>query len=160
MKVGILGGGQLGRMLLQAAANYTVETFVLENDISCPSAHLCHHFIKGDIHDFETVYQFGKNLDAITIEIEAVNIDALDKLYSEGVKIFPSPEAIRIIKNKIVQKEFYHKNEIPSSNFLITHSIEELKKLTHFCMVTKAETIHIISLLHTKHSTVTIDIYE
>ena len=132
MKVGILGGGQLGRMLLQAAANYTVETFVLENDISCPSAHLCHHFIKGDIHDFETVYQFGKNLDAITIEIEAVNIDALDKLYSEGVKIFPSPEAIRIIKNKIVQKEFYHKNEIPSSNFLITHSIEELKKLTHF----------------------------
>jgi 5-(carboxyamino)imidazole ribonucleotide synthase len=127
MKVGILGGGQLGRMLLQAAANYTVETFVLENDISCPSAHLCHHFIKGDINDFETVYQFGKNLDALTIEIEAVNIDALDKLAAEGVKIFPSPEAIRIIKNKIVQKEFYKKNEIPSSDFLITRSLDNLR---------------------------------
>lgn len=132
MKVGILGGGQLGRMLLQAAANYTVETFVLENDIICPSAHLCQHFTKGDITDFETVYQFGKDLDAITIEIEAVNIDALDKLASEGVKIFPSPEAIRIIKNKIVQKEFYKKNEIPSSHFLITDSLEDLKKQVDF----------------------------
>jgi 5-(carboxyamino)imidazole ribonucleotide synthase len=132
MKVGILGGGQLGRMLLQAAANYTVETFVLENDLECPAAHLCHHFTKGDIRDFETVYQFGKNLDALTIEIESVNIDALDKLAAEGVKIFPSPSAIRIIKNKIVQKEFYKKNEIPSSNFLITNSIEDLKKHEDF----------------------------
>jgi 5-(carboxyamino)imidazole ribonucleotide synthase len=104
MKVGILGGGQLGRMLLQAAANYTVETFVLENDANCPSAHLCHHFTKGDITDFETVYHFGKNLDAITIEIESVNVDALDKLEKEGVKIYPTPAAIRIIKNKIIQK--------------------------------------------------------
>jgi len=109
MKVGILGGGQLGRMLLQAAANYTVETFVLENDASCPSAHLCHHFVKGDIKDFDTVYEFGRNLDALTIEIEAVNIEALEKLAVEGVKIFPNPAAIRIIKNKIVQKEFYQK---------------------------------------------------
>jgi 5-(carboxyamino)imidazole ribonucleotide synthase len=132
MKVGILGGGQLGRMLLQAAANYTVETFVLENDTVCPAAHLCQHFTKGDITDFETVYQFGKDLDAITIEIEAVNIDALDKLASEGVKIFPSPEAIRIIKNKIVQKEFYKKHEIPSSHFLITNSLEDLKKQVDF----------------------------
>lgn len=132
MKVGILGGGQLGRMLLQAAANYTVETFVLENDSHCPAAHLCHHFTKGDIRDFETVYQFGKNLDAITIEIESVNIDALDKLASEGVKIFPNPAAIRIIKNKITQKEFYQKNEIPTSNFLITNSIEDLQKHESF----------------------------
>jgi 5-(carboxyamino)imidazole ribonucleotide synthase len=132
MKVGILGGGQLGRMLLQAAANYTVETFVLENDLTCPSAHLCHHFTKGDITDFETVYQFGKHLDAITIEIEAVNIDALDKLASEGVKIFPSPAAIRIIKNKIVQKEFYKKHAIPSSHFLITDSLDDLKKQVDF----------------------------
>ncbi len=73
MKVGILGGGQLGRMLLQAAANYTVETFVIEKDENCPAAHLCHHFVRGDIRDFEAVYNFGKNLDAITIEIEDVN---------------------------------------------------------------------------------------
>ncbi len=78
-KVGILGGGQLGRMLLQEAANYPVETFVMENDPDCPAAHLCHHFIKGDIKNFDDVYAFGKNLDAITIEIEAVNVDALEK---------------------------------------------------------------------------------
>lgn len=132
MKVGILGGGQLGRMLLQAAANYTVETFVLENDPACPAAHLCHHFIQGDIKDFDTVYEFGRNLDALTIEIEAVNIEALEKLAEEGVKIFPNPAAIRIIKNKIIQKEFYKKNEIPTSDFVITKSLEDLKKHSDF----------------------------
>src|SRR3954466_5335368 len=100
MKAGILGGGQLGRMLLQAAANYVVETFVLENDEHCPAAHLCHHFTKGDIRDFETVYGFGKELDAVTIEIESVNTEALEKLESEGLKIYPRPSAIKIIKNK------------------------------------------------------------
>ena len=126
MKVGILGGGQLGRMLLQAAANYTVETHVLENDESCPSAHLCHYFVKGDITNFETVYAFGKNLDAITIEIESVNVDALAQLEKEGVKIYPSPAAIRIIKNKIIQKQFYKDNGIPSPPFAITQTKGEL----------------------------------
>ena len=91
-KVGILGGGQLGRMLLQAAANYPVETFVMENDAECPAAHLCHHFIKGDITNFNDVYNFGKGLDAITIEIESVNEDALEKLEAEGVKVYPKPD--------------------------------------------------------------------
>jgi 5-(carboxyamino)imidazole ribonucleotide synthase len=90
MKVGILGGGQLGRMLLQAAANYVVETYVLENHEDCPAAHLCHHFTKGDITDFDAVYNFGKNLDALTIEIESVNVEALEKLEKEGVKISTS----------------------------------------------------------------------
>lgn len=128
MKVGILGGGQLGRMLLQAAANYPVETFVMEDDdADCPSAHLCHHFIKGDIRDFDAVYNFGKNLDAITIEIEAVNVEALEKLESEGVKVFPNSAAIKIIKNKILQKQFYSNNEIPSPLFVITENADQLK---------------------------------
>jgi len=127
-KAGILGGGQLGRMLLQAAANYPVETYVLENDNDCPSAHLCHHFIKGDIRNFDDVYKFGKGLDAITIEIESVNVDALDKLEAEGVKIFPRPAALRIIKDKILQKQFYHDNEIPTSAFVVTANREELAK--------------------------------
>lgn len=127
LKVGILGGGQLGRMLLQAAANYVVETYVLENDEHCPAAHLCHHFTKGDIKDFETVYNFGKNLDALTIEIEAVNVDALEKLESEGVKIYPKPSAIKTIKNKIRQKEFYKTHQIPSPGFIITQNINDLK---------------------------------
>src|SRR6185295_6708998 len=95
LKIGILGGGQLGRMLLQAAANYPVETFVMENDTECPAAHLCHHFTKGDIKNFDDVYRFGKGLDAITIEIENVNVDALEKLEAEGVKIFPKPSVLK-----------------------------------------------------------------
>lgn len=132
MKAGILGGGQLGRMLLQAAANYTVETYVMENDSNCPAAHLCHHFVKGDINDFDAVYQFGKGLDVLTIEIEAVNVDALEKLESEGVKIFPKPSAIRIIKNKILQKQFYQTNDIPTSPFVITENLAALQEQSDF----------------------------
>ena len=132
MKIGILGGGQLGRMLLQAAANYVVETYVLENDKDCPAANLCDHFIKGDITDFKTVYKFGKNLDAITIEIESVNVEALEKLEKEGVKIYPKPSAIKIIKNKIAQKEFYRSHEIPTSEFVVTDNIEALQKQLDF----------------------------
>ncbi len=126
MKAGILGGGQLGRMLLQAAANYTVETFVLENDPHCPAAHLCHHFIQGDITSFDDVYAFGKKVDVLTIEIENVNIEALEKLEAEGIKVIPKPSAIKIIKNKIKQKGFYQVNEIPTSDFVVTHTKESL----------------------------------
>ena len=126
MKAGILGGGQLGRMLLQAAANYTVETFVLENDPHCPAAHLCHNFILVDITSFDDVNAFGKKVDVLTIEIENVNIEALEKLESEGVKVIPKPSAIKIIKNKIKQKGFYQVNEIPTSDFVVTHTKESL----------------------------------
>ncbi|MBC7936461.1 MAG: 5-(carboxyamino)imidazole ribonucleotide synthase [Rhizobacter sp.] len=125
-KAGILGGGQLGRMLLQSAANYPVETFVMENDLNCPAAHLCHHFTKGDITSFDDVYNFGKGLDVLTIEIESVNEDALEKLEAEGVKIYPKPAALRIIKNKILQKQFYKTNEVPTSDFIITQNAAEL----------------------------------
>jgi 5-(carboxyamino)imidazole ribonucleotide synthase len=132
MKAGILGGGQLGRMLLQSAIDYPVETYVLENDEHCPSAHLCHHFIKGDIKDFDSVYNFGKHLDVLTIEIEAVNVDALERLEEDGVKIFPKPSAIRIINNKILQKEFYRLHEIPSPEFVTTETIASLKEHVNF----------------------------
>ncbi len=132
LKVGILGGGQLGRMLLQAAANYPVETFVLENDNECPAAHLCHHFTKGDIKDFDSVYNFGKTLDALTIEIENVNVEALEKLEAEGVKIYPKPSVLRIIKNKIRQKEYYSQFKIPTAGYLITDNLEELKSQEKF----------------------------
>ena len=125
-KAGILGGGQLGRMLLQAAANYPVITHVMENDENCPAAHLCHHFTKGDINNFDAVYNFGKNLDCLTIEIESVNTEALEKLQQEGVKIYPQPQALKTIKNKILQKQFYADNQIPSSPFRITQNREEL----------------------------------
>ena len=131
-KVGILGGGQLGRMLLQSAANYPVETYVMENDEQCPSAHLCHHFTKGNIKDFDAVYNFGKQVDVLTIEIEAVNVDALEKLESEGVKVIPKPSVLRIIKNKIEQKKYYQQYQIPTAEFVITETKEELKALASF----------------------------
>lgn len=128
LKVGILGGGQLGRMLLQAAANYQVETHVLENDDECPAAHLCRHFVKGDIRDYDAVYRFGKSLDALTIEIENVNIDALEQLEAEGVKIFPKPSVLRIITNKAQQKLYYLENNIPTAAFAILQSREEMSQ--------------------------------
>ncbi len=131
-KIGILGGGQLGRMLLQAAANYPVETFVLENDNGCPAAHLCHHFTKGDIKDFEAVYKFGKGLVAFTIEIENVNVEALEKLEAGGVKVYPKPSVLKTIKNKILQKQYYQQHSIPSSEFIITNNLQELNQQENF----------------------------
>lgn len=128
VKVGILGGGQLGRMLLQAAANYPVETHVLEADDACPAARLCSHFVKGSITDYETVYQFGKALDALTIEIEAVNIDALERLEEEGKKVYPRPAVLRIIQNKILQKQYYKEHSIPTAAFVVTQSKADLQK--------------------------------
>jgi 5-(carboxyamino)imidazole ribonucleotide synthase len=132
MKVGILGGGQLGRMLLQAAANYPVETYLLENDPNAPAAHLCHHFVQGDIRNFDDVYNFGKGLQALTIEIESVNDDALERLEAEGVQIYPRPAALRTIKNKISQKKFYSEHSIPTAEYTITQNLAELRDKTDF----------------------------
>jgi 5-(carboxyamino)imidazole ribonucleotide synthase len=130
-KTGILGGGQLGKMLLQAAANYPVETHVLENDPAAPAAHLCHYFTKGDITDFEAVYQFGKDLDIITIEIENVNIEALEKLESEGKTVIPKPAVLKTIKNKVLQKEFYSDHQIPTAAFVTTTGKSEIAGYLH-----------------------------
>ncbi|HUR66432.1 MAG TPA: 5-(carboxyamino)imidazole ribonucleotide synthase [Chitinophagaceae bacterium] len=132
LKIGILGGGQLGRMLLQAAANYPVETFVLENDAECPAAHLCGHFTKGDIKDFNAVYNFGKDLDALTIEIENVNVEALEKLEAEGVRIYPKPAVLKTIKNKILQKKYYLQHQVPTAGFLVTSDLTSLKEQESF----------------------------
>ena len=131
-QIGILGGGQLGKMLLQAAANYPVSTYVMENESDCPAAHLCHHFIDGDIRNFSDVYNFGKNLDAITIEIESVNEEALQKLENEGVTVYPKPSALSIIKNKILQKQFYKENQIPTADFVVTANRNDVQSFPAF----------------------------
>jgi 5-(carboxyamino)imidazole ribonucleotide synthase len=130
-KVGILGGGQLGRMLLQEAANYPMEVSVMENDPNCPAAHLCDHFIKGDITNYEDVINFGKHLDVITIEIENVNIEALESLERQGVNVIPRPHALKIIKNKIHQKSFYQQHQIPSADFAVLNSKNEIHDHHH-----------------------------
>lgn len=118
-------------MLLQAAANYPVETHVLEADGECPAAHLCHRFTKGSIRDFEAVYNFGKALDAVTIEIENINIDALEKLESEGVKIYPRPSVLRIIKNKAAQKRYYSQHLIPTAAYAVLSHRNEIEAHQH-----------------------------
>ena len=135
LRIGILGGGQLGRMLLQVAANYPVETFVLESGKKPPAASLCHHFIEGDIKNHDAVYNFGKLVDVLTIEIEHVNIEALFKLEEEGLKVFPNPQALKIIKDKGLQKEFYKKHNIPTSEFHLINRKHELNSYLNFLPV-------------------------
>ncbi len=132
LKIGILGGGQLGRMLLQRAPDYPVETFVLEDADDAPAAHLCHHFMKGNINDFETVLNFGRKVDVLTIEIEHVNVDALFQLENEGVKIFPKPEVLKVIKDKGLQKQFYEKHNIPSPPFILTNNAADVVANVNF----------------------------
>lgn len=117
IKLGILGGGQLGRMFIQNALNYDLEIHVLENDINAPSSKIADSFVCGDIKDFNTVMQFGKDLDIITIEIENVNVDALFELEKKGVKVFPQAHVIKLIQDKGTQKEFYRNNNIPTAPF-------------------------------------------
>ena len=132
LRIGILGGGQLGRMLLQSAANYHVETFVLESGTNPPASSVSHHFVAGNIRDFDTVYKFGKQVDVLTIEIEDVNLEALVKLEEEGLKIYPRPSALRIIKDKGLQKEFYKLHNIPSAEFHLMQRKHELNSYINF----------------------------
>lgn len=132
LKIGILGGGQLGRMLLQSAANYHVETYVLESGNNPPASSLCHHFVEGDIRDFDTVYAFGKKVDVLTIEIENVNVDALFKLEAEGVRVVPKPAVLQTIKDKGLQKQFYVDHGIPTSDFILTENEEDAKLKTEY----------------------------
>lgn len=139
--LGILGGGQLGRMLIQEAINYDVRVAVLDPASDCPCAEIAHLFVKGDFNDFDTVYAFGKKADVLTIEIEHVNVDALELLESEGKEIYPRPSFLRMVKDKGLQKEFYTRNSIPTSPFRTYSNLEELKRgEVHFPFVQKLRT--------------------
>jgi len=131
LKLGILGGGQLGRMLIQQAINYNVTSLVLDPDPDAPCKHLSNYFENGSITDFDTVYNFGKKADIITIEIEKVNIDALEQLEKEGKQVFPQSRVIRLIQDKGVQKQFFKENDIPTAPFQIVNNKEDMEN-SHF----------------------------
>ncbi len=138
LKLGILGGGQLGRMLIQQAINYNVTTLVLDPDADAPCKHISNYFENGSITDFDTVYNFGKKADIITIEIEKVNIDALEQLEKEGKKVFPQSRVIRLIQDKGVQKQFFKENDIPTSPFQIVNTKEDMENSPfHFPYILK-----------------------
>ncbi len=128
-RVAVLGGGQLGRMLIQEAADLDVHIDVLDPDPNAPCRNIAGSFTQGSLLDFDTVYNFGKEADTITIEIENVNVDALEKLEKEGKRVFPQPAVIRMIQDKGLQKEFYKKHNIPSSPYFLVNSKEEIKPL-------------------------------
>lgn len=128
LKLGILGGGQLGRMLIQSAVNYNVHCYVLDPDKNAPCNGFSKDFTNGDLLDFDSVYNFGKNLDLLTIEIEHVNVQALEKLNNQGVKVYPSLEVIRIVQDKGLQKEFYKKNNIPTPKFYLIENKNQIKQ--------------------------------
>lgn len=127
-KLGILGGGQLGKMLLTETRKFDIQTLVLDPSEEAPSRFGCNAFYRGTLLDYDTVYQFGKMVNLLTIEIENVNLDALDALEKEGVPIFPSPKTLRLIQNKGRQKDFYVENEIPTSPHQRFVDINDLKK--------------------------------
>jgi len=127
-KLGILGGGQLGKMLLTETRKFDITTFVLDPSKDAPAQFGANKFLIGSLLDYETVYQFGKMCDAITIEIENVNLDALAKLEEEGHLVFPSPKTLRLIQNKGKQKDFYIENNIPTSKHQRFVDLNDLKK--------------------------------
>ena len=128
LQLGILGGGQLGRMMIQEAINYNVNVHVLDPDKNAPCRKLCNYFECGSLSDYDTVYNFGKNLDMITIEIEKVNVDALEALENEGVLVYPQSRVIRLIQDKGMQKQFFKQNDIPTSAFQLISNKEVLKE--------------------------------
>ncbi|UZD39266.1 5-(carboxyamino)imidazole ribonucleotide synthase [Capnocytophaga ochracea] len=126
--LGILGGGQLGKMLLTETRKFDITTKVLDPSPDAPCRIACNTFVQGNLTDFNTVYNFGKDVDVLTIEIENVNVEALEKLQTEGVKVYPSPQTIKNIQNKATQKQFYATHGIPTAPFQVFQNTESLKK--------------------------------
>ena len=127
-KVGILGGGQLGKMLLAETRKFDIQTYILDPSDETPSQFGATKFFRGILMDFDTVYQFGKMVNLLTIEIENVNLDALDKLEEEGLPVYPSPKTLRLIQNKGRQKDFYVQNNIPTSPHQRFIDLNDLRK--------------------------------
>jgi 5-(carboxyamino)imidazole ribonucleotide synthase len=132
IKIGVLGGGQLGRMMIQSAINYNLYICCLDPDPNAPCKTFANEFTKGSLTDYDTVYKFGKDKDIITIEIENVNVEALKDLQKEGKKVFPQPEVIEIIQDKGLQKMFYQRNDIPSPDFFLVENKSQIEKYKDF----------------------------
>ncbi|MCA0153989.1 5-(carboxyamino)imidazole ribonucleotide synthase [Winogradskyella vincentii] len=127
-KLGILGGGQLGKMILYSTRKFDIYTCVLDPSKDAPARLACDEFTVGDLLDYDTVIDFGKKVDILTIEIENVNVDALEKLENDGVKVYPSAKTLKTIQNKAHQKLFYRDHNIPTadfSRFAYTSEIDE-----------------------------------
>jgi 5-(carboxyamino)imidazole ribonucleotide synthase len=140
-RLGVLGGGQLGRMLLQEAINYDVRVCVLDPAADAPCATICHEFVTGSFQDYDTVLNFGKDKDVITIEIEHVNVAALEELEKMGKSVYPKPSFLRMVQDKGNQKEFYSQHQIPTAPFFLIDNPSSLDTSTvRFPFVLKSRT--------------------
>jgi 5-(carboxyamino)imidazole ribonucleotide synthase len=126
-RLGMIGGGQLGRMFIQEAINFDVEVHILDSDLNAPCKLIAHSFTEGSITDYDALYNFGLDKDILTVEIENVNVEALEALEKLGKKVFPQPRVLKIIKDKGLQKQFYLDNAIPTAPFFLIHSEKELE---------------------------------
>ncbi|MEC7619671.1 MAG: 5-(carboxyamino)imidazole ribonucleotide synthase [Bacteroidota bacterium] len=126
--LGILGGGQLGKMLLYTTRKWDIKTSVLDPKENAPARLACDSFTKGDLTNFQAVYDFGKKVDILTIEIEKVNVKALEKLAQEGVKVYPQPHVLKTIQNKCLQKKFYKSHNIPTASFEEFKTLNQVKE--------------------------------
>lgn len=136
-KVGVLGGGQLGRMLIQSGIDFNVPFKVLDPDAHAPCAAIA-EFVHGKLKDFDTVVAFGEDCDVITIEIEHVNTDALKTLEAKGKHIYPQPSVIELIQDKRRQKQFYAESGIPTAPFVLVENASDVKSTaTQFPVVNK-----------------------
>ena len=124
--LGVLGGGQLGRMLIQSAIDFNINVHVLDPNPQAPCHAIATQFTSGSLTDFDTVYAFGKTCDLLTIEIENVNTQALKKLRDEGIPVYPEPEVIELIQDKRAQKQFYRQHDIPTADFVLTEFRSDL----------------------------------
>lgn len=127
LKLGVIAGGQLGKMLIQEASRWDISSYVLDPDEGCSARNVANVYVKGDFRDFDDVYAFGKQVDILTYELEDINIEALQKLKSEGLKVLPDPDTLALIQDKGLQKEFYAKHQMPTSPFKCYENIEEIK---------------------------------
>ena len=126
-RLGMIGGGQLGRMFIQEAINFDVEVHILDPDINAPCKLIAHSFTKGSLADYDALYTFGLDKDILTVEIENVNVEALEALEKLGKKVYPQPRVLKIIKDKGLQKQFYIDNTIPTAPFFLINSAKELE---------------------------------
>ena len=127
-KLGILGGGQLGKMMLYNTRKFDINTSVLDPSNEAPSRLACNHFVQGDLMDYETVFNFGKKVDTLTVEIENVNVEALKALEKKGVKVYPNSNTLATIQNKVEQKRFYTKHKLPTAAFKAYNKKSTLEK--------------------------------
>ncbi len=132
LRLGILGGGQLGRMLIQAAIDLNVSISILDPAADAPCRPYAHHFTQGNLKDYDTVMAFGETCDVITIEIEHVNTEALEALQAMGKHVYPDPKTVRMIQDKRLQKQFYRDHDLPIADFVLTDSKKDLDPYRHW----------------------------